>query len=522
MTAPAPGARTDDLAQRALWLLPFALLALNLGGVPLFDVDEGAFASATREMLASGDWLSTTLNGAPRFDKPIMIYWLQALSVGVFGFHEWSVRLPSVLAAGLWCVLVGRFARERLPAGTAGVALVVAATSIGVMIIGRAATADALLNLLLTAACLDGYRYLADGDRTALRRTYAWVAIGILTKGPIAVLVPGAAIGLYGLTAGRWRELLRGALDPVGLLLLVAIALPWYVAALMIHGQAFIDGFILKHNVERAMTPLHGHRGFVGFQLAATLLLLLPWTPVMLGAAAGIRADFRDELKRFLWIWFLFVLLLFTVVSTKLPHYVLYGATPLFLLIALKARVWAVGTWWQRALLVLPAPLLIALLPAIPSLIEAQALGMRREHSVAMLGRAAEVAASQHYLAFSAAFTLAAVLIAVLLWRRTLLAAGALAVLLGVNLVTVVAPYVGELMQGPTQRAAMIAKSRTETIVLWHFPAPTFSAYLGRQTPARPPVPGELAFTRQGQVPPEWRVEVLFRQGGVELVKVLP
>lgn len=510
------------LAARALWLLPFALLLPGVAGLPLFDVDEGAFASATREILASGDWLSTTLNGVPRFDKPIFIYWLQAISVSIFGFHEWSVRLPSVLAASAWCVLVAHFARARLPAGVAEVVLVVSATSLGVMIIGRAATADALLNLLIAAACLDGYRHLAEGDRPALRRAYVWVALGLLTKGPIAVLVPCAALGLFALSAGHWRRGLRAAFDPLGWMLLVAIALPWYAAALVIHGQAFIDGFIMKHNVERAMSPLHGHRGFTGYQFAATLLLLLPWTPALIGAFAGMRSDFADPLKRFLWLWFLFVLMFFTVVSTKLPHYVLYGATPLFLLVALKAVQWARGPVWQRLLLVVPPLLLIALLPLVPMLVAAQAAGMRRPHARVMLERAAEVAAIQQYVQFGAAFAVAAGLVAVLLWRRTLLAAGALALLLGVALVTMVAPYVGELLQGPTRRAAAIAAAQDAPAVLWHFPAPTFSAYLGRPTPSRAPQPGELAFTRLGQIPPEWRVEVLLSEGGVELVRVLP
>jgi 4-amino-4-deoxy-L-arabinose transferase-like glycosyltransferase len=288
------------------------------------------------------------------------------------------------------------------------------------------------------------------------------------------------------------------------------------------NGQAFIDGFIMKHNVERAMSPLHGHRGFTGYQFAATLLLLLPWTPALIGAFAGMRSDFADPLKRFLWLWFLFVLMFFTVVSTKLPHYVLYGATPLFLLVALKAVQWARGPVWQRLLLVVPPLLLIALLPLVPMLVAAQAAGMRRPHARVMLERAAEVAAIQQYVQFGVAFAVAAGVVAVLLWRRTLLAAGALALLLGVALMTMVSPYVGELLQGPTRRAAAIAAAQDAPAVLWHFPAPTFSAYLGRPTPSRAPQPGELAFTRLGQVPPEWRVEVLLSEGGVELVRVLP
>jgi 4-amino-4-deoxy-L-arabinose transferase-like glycosyltransferase len=86
----------------------FLLLAVaigffvNLGGIPLFDLDEGAFAEATREMLASGTFAATYLDGVPRYDKPIFSYWMQALSITLFGLNEWAVRLPSALASCLW------------------------------------------------------------------------------------------------------------------------------------------------------------------------------------------------------------------------------------------------------------------------------------------------------------------------------------------------------------------------------------------------------------------------------------
>ncbi|MES6459380.1 hypothetical protein U6M36_12490, partial [Cutibacterium acnes] len=72
---------------------------LGLGWAPLFDVDEGAFAEATREMLQRRDWIATWLNDQPRYDKPILIYWLQALAVAVLGPSEWAFRAPSALAA---------------------------------------------------------------------------------------------------------------------------------------------------------------------------------------------------------------------------------------------------------------------------------------------------------------------------------------------------------------------------------------------------------------------------------------
>src|SRR5258707_15438478 len=98
----------------ARWLTVAAVLASffwMLGTPPLFDVDEGAFSQAAMEMFQRGDFLSTYLNGAPRYAKPILVYWLQAAFVLVLGPNEWAFRLPSAVCATLWCWLVFLVAR---------------------------------------------------------------------------------------------------------------------------------------------------------------------------------------------------------------------------------------------------------------------------------------------------------------------------------------------------------------------------------------------------------------------------
>src|SRR4029434_3184441 len=97
------------------WLAAVTVLASffwMLGAAPLFDVDEGAFSQATLEMFQRGDFLSTTLNGKPRYDKPILVYWLQAASVAVFGPSEFAFRLPSALCASLWALATLLFTRR--------------------------------------------------------------------------------------------------------------------------------------------------------------------------------------------------------------------------------------------------------------------------------------------------------------------------------------------------------------------------------------------------------------------------
>src|SRR5712664_1699667 len=101
------------------WLAVAAVIASfywMLGAAPLFDVDEGAFSQATLEMFERGDFLSTYLHGEPRYDKPILVYWLQAAAVALLGPREWAFRLPSGICATLWAWLRYLFVRRHYDA----------------------------------------------------------------------------------------------------------------------------------------------------------------------------------------------------------------------------------------------------------------------------------------------------------------------------------------------------------------------------------------------------------------------
>lgn len=546
------------LDRRTTWLafvVPLMLLSIRLGGFPLFDVDEGAFSEATREMFERHDFLSTYLNGAHRFDKPILIYWLQAASVLVFGIGEFAFRFPSVVAAAVWCQAVAVFAAPRIGARNALFACGIATTSLGVFVIGRAATADSLLNALLALALFDAWRAIervARGGPTdaalakaPLRRAYLWIALGVLTKGPVAVLIPVAAVFLHALVAPfvdrrSTERLTIGAavrlfFDPLGWAILVVVAAPWYVAALVIHGRDFIDGFLLKHNVERFTGTLQGHSGGAFYYVAMVPLLMWPWLAWLVAAigtlASSLRARALDPLRTFLWIWCLFVLAFFSLSGTKLPHYALYGCTPLFVLCAMER-----GRVTRMALAAFPVVASIAFVVALPDLLaHASAAGWIRDPLYRALAARAEADLPSWYRPAAWAGLVAA--IGVLAWPRRrrrarptvdddrrarrvatrVLEAAGLATLM---LVVLGAPYLGDVLQGPVERAARVARERPEPAVTWNFHMPSFAVYRERVTPIGTPRPGELALTRADRLPADANVDRLFDEGGVVLVRV--
>ena len=502
-------------ARWLLFLLPAVLFLMNLGGAPLFDVDEGAFSQATREMFVRGDFLSTWLNGAPRFDKPILIYWCQAVFVWLFGPNEWSFRLPSALAASAWCYAVGLFAWQRFGRAAGILACGIAATSLGVHVIGRAATADALLNMLLALALLDGWRHLESGQRAPLLRSYLWIGLGVLTKGPIALLVPGATTLIYCLTAGRFRDWLRSVFHPLGWAILLAVTVPWYATVLAIHGQDFIDGFILKHNVERFSGSMEGHSGSLFYYVLMVPVLLLPWLSWLVATVRRLPADWKEPLPRFLWIWFIFVTAFFSLSGTKLPHYALYGCTPLFILLALhRDRVKSV------LLGALPLLSLMIFFIALPSLLAQSAAAgwVKDSYYLAQVSRIAEAIPAAYYpLTALALLGSAAALRLPFDPARRVLVTACLNTLL---LALAIAPFMGDVLQGPVKRAGLAVRQYDEPTVLWNFHAPSFSVYSQRVTPTVQAQPGQIALTRTDRLPPDAKVDELYREGGVVLVRV--
>jgi hypothetical protein len=504
----------------ARWLTVAAVLASffwMLGAAPLFDVDEGAFAQATLEMFQRGDFLSTYLNGEPRYDKPILVYWLQAAGVALLGPTEWAFRLPSALCATAWVWLTYLFVRRHYGIERALFAAALLATSLGVYIIGRAATADALLNMLLAAAMFAAWLHLSTGERKWLYATHAAIALGVLAKGPIAILIPLATTLVFCLLRRDIKTWGRAVFDGRALLLFLVIAAPWYVIILLKEGRAFIDGFIFKHNVGRFSGPVSGHAGSLLYYFPVVLILSLPFTALLVPVASRIRAVWRDDLQLYLLLWFAFVFVFFSLSGTKLPHYLLYGYTGLAILMAVHgADVKAV--FWP-------------MLPVLAFFLALLGLPYAINHSLAHIAdpfyREALAAALERFDTFYFAFfgvTCALVVFAMLERTTTLprkLAVFGLAAV--ASLSTLVVPTLGFAQQSAIKEAALLSRERHLEPVMWRLNAPSFSVYRGAPTPSREPRPGDVIVTkasRLAELPPGLSYDLLYSKRGIVLARI--
>jgi 4-amino-4-deoxy-L-arabinose transferase-like glycosyltransferase len=488
-----------------------------LGSAPLFDVDEGAFSQATMEMFQRGDFLSTYLNGQPRYDKPILVYWLQAAAVSLLGPTEWAFRLPSAICGALWSLLTFLFVKKTFDGEKAYLATVVLAASIGVFIIGRAATADALLNLLIAAAMFAAWLHLSTGKRSWLYATHAAIGLGLLAKGPVAVLVPLAVTFLFCLTRKKLPPWVKAVFDWRALLLLLAIAAPWYAVILAKEGWGFVEGFILRHNVSRFGGPMQGHGGSLLYYFPIVLLLTLPFTALLAAAARHVRDIWRDDLQAYLLLWFGFVFVFFSFSGTKLPHYVLYGMTGLAILMAVHA-----GTLRSAFWALLPALLVLAPLLFLPQVLDWAAVRVRDPYYREVFGAAAPYLSPAYF----AAIGVFAALVLLGMFDRKMaleLKVAAAALLVSLTLSTFLVPLAGTLQQSAIKEAALLSRERKLEPVMWRLNAPSFSVYRGAPTLTREPRPGDVVVTRArriAELPPGTRYELLYGKLGIVMVRI--
>jgi hypothetical protein len=342
------------------------------------------------------------------------------------------------------------------------------------------------------------------------------MGLGALTKGPVALIVPAAVSLLYCASRGEWLRWARMVFNPLGWLLLVAIVAPWYIHAYARHGQDFIDGFILRHNVQRFSGSLEGHGGSAFYYVLAVPLLLLPWSGLFfmaLGRLRGLQgpaAAFPVAVVR---------------LRAGLLLAVRHQAAPLRA-VRLHPAVRA-----GRAAGPVGAPGLAApagadaAVRAVPA--AAQHLRCPRPQHPgrrllpAQLGRALEVADTRYI-----ALTVGGLVVwgFVLFPRVPLLAKLTVTAALQAGLLAaVVVPYAGELAQGPVKAAGLKARELGESVVFWRFTtAPSFSVYRQAVTLKGDPQPGQLALTRADRLPADAKVDTVFRQGGVVLVRIKP
>lgn len=336
-----------------LVLLSLAIYLPGISAVPPMDRDEARFAQASKQMLETGDWIDIRFQDQARHKKPAGSYWLQASSTAVFGKGQtdeiWTYRLPSTLGA-LIAVLATYALGTLLFGRQAGlIAGALLAASLSLTVEAHLAKTDALLLASVASAQLFLARvYQCRNDPTARPRFSPWLfwaalGIGILLKGPIAPMIVALTIIVLVVLGREWRWL--GRLRPLGgLLLMLAIALPWFVA-IEIKTGGFLAKAIGGDMLPKLMGGAESHGMPPGYYLATIWLMFWPGSLFLVPALVGAWRARAEPAVLFLAAWVIPTWVILEVVPTKLPHYSLplFPALAILVAAALTNREGPIG-----------------------------------------------------------------------------------------------------------------------------------------------------------------------------------
>lgn len=298
-----------------------------LGRLPFLEPDEGRYAEIPREMLESGDFVTPFLNYVKYFEKPPLIYWLNALSMKLFGQNEFAARLSDALCGVFTILFVYYLGRILFGRRQGIVAALILGSSAGFMIQNRMILTDIPLTFCLTAALGCFVLATREGESKAslyYHLFYVSAALAVLAKGLIGMVLPGGVIFFYLLLTRQWR-ILREMRLPTGLLLFFLVSAPWFVLVSM-RNPDFARFFFIHEHFERFMTKVHGRYQPIWFFVPVLLAGMLPWSVLIPASFRGIWKERQlsgGESRLYLAIWFLLIFLFFSKSNSKLIPYIL-------------------------------------------------------------------------------------------------------------------------------------------------------------------------------------------------------
>jgi len=348
----------------------FIVLFWRLGTPTFWDPDEAHYAETSREMIATSDWSAPFYNEEPFFDKPVLFHQLQGTAMRLVSDPELGARLvPALAALGLLAITVW-FGAVMVSSEVGIVAGLMLAACPGVFGLARYAILDTLFTMFMFggAACL-AVAVLRDRPRLQWLG-YLAIALGVQTKGPIALVLCGLTMVVLMVFSADLRRRLLALHWALGLVLIAAVSAPWFVYMYVRFKDGFVNGYILDENFRLFATTRFANQPGFWFYFQILAAALLPWTGLLIGrfiddARALRRGEGLDGVETMLLGWIVAVVGFFTLSSFKLDHYVFPAAPALCLLCA---RAWsdvrtnhgASGNRASRLGLYLIAPFLVA------------------------------------------------------------------------------------------------------------------------------------------------------------------
>ncbi len=314
---------THNQSITLIGLLGLVIFASFNGQSHLFDWDEINFAEAAREMIVTGNYSLVQINYEPFWEKPPLFFWLQALCMNLFGINEFSARLPNAIAGAITAITLYSIGRKNFSNSFGWLWVVAYSTSLLPVLYFKSGIIDPWFNLFIFYGAYATWKSLYAADGKHLRWALiagASIGLGIMTKGPVALLVILMVFGVFFL----WKKFRLHAnfSHYVGFTAsLIVIGGLWFFIEWVSGRGYIIEGFI-NYQIRLLQTQDAGHGGPFYYHF---IVLLIGCFPMSVFAIGGFtihqEKDSLKEFQRIMLLLFVLVLFLFSLVNTKIIHY---------------------------------------------------------------------------------------------------------------------------------------------------------------------------------------------------------
>ena len=307
-----------------LFLIGLVLYVPFIGSVHLFDWDEINFAESAREMIVSGNYLDVQINFETFWEKPPLFIWLQVLSMKLFGINEFAARFPNALV-GISTLFALFFIGKKIKNETFGfVWAMTHAVAILPFLYFKSGIIDPLFNLFILLGIYQFVLFSNKEGKALVRLSLSafWIGLGILTKGPVALLLFLLTGFIYLILQKKYLDYLKIKVMGIYAIVLVLVGGFWFFLQ-YINGNAQILSDFITYQIRLFSTKDAGHGGFLLYHFVVVLIGVFPASILALKGYKSLSEkeslihDFHYWMKILMWV----VLGLFTIVSTKIVHY---------------------------------------------------------------------------------------------------------------------------------------------------------------------------------------------------------
>ncbi len=312
----------NDKKSLIILLISFIVCLFFIHGYPIYILDEAKNSEAARELFRSGNWIVPMFNGELRTDKPPLHYYFMMLGYKLFGVNAFAARFFSSVFGALTLYMTFMYVKRLRGFTPALITWLILLSSVFFIQVFHQAVPDPYLIFFISCALFSFLNFHVNTSIGSLLLCYLCIGLGTLSKGPVAIALPGLIIAIFLFSRKRlFNKQLFKYRPFLGALIVLAVALPWYLAVHKATNGAWTEGFFIKHNVDRFSSEMEGHGGLFLITWLFVILGLLPFSVFIIQGFINGWKKRKDDFFFFSFLVALVFVLFFSVSGTKLPNY---------------------------------------------------------------------------------------------------------------------------------------------------------------------------------------------------------